>query len=77
MSDKNPLAYTGLISASTKVQGDAQFNSSQFSVVDGVVSLSGGGLAMDTAATDSGNAVPTAAGVITWAGGTKDRKSVV
>lgn len=70
MSDKNPLAYTGLISASTKVQGDAQFNSSQFSVVDGVVSLSGGGLAMDTAATDSGNAVPTAAGVITWAGGT-------
>jgi len=42
MSDRNPLAYTGRVSGSTKVQGDVQFNSSQFSVTDGVVALAGG-----------------------------------
>lgn len=41
MSDKNPLAYTGRVSGSTKVQGDVQFNSTQFSVTDGVVALAG------------------------------------
>jgi len=69
MSDRNPLAYTGRVSGSTKVQGDVQFNSSQFSVTDGVVQLAGAGLAMDTATSDSGSATPTAAGVITFAGG--------
>lgn len=69
MSDRNPLAYTGRISGSTKVQGDVQFNSSQFSVVNGVVSLAGGGLAIDTVAGDSGTATPTAAGLLTIAGG--------
>jgi hypothetical protein len=39
MSDRNPLAYTGRISGSTKVQGDVQFNSSQFKVNDGVVQM--------------------------------------
>lgn len=69
MSDRNPLAYTGRVSGSTKVQGDVQFNASQFSVIDGVVQLAGGGIGMDTATSDSGSATPTAAGVITFAGG--------
>lgn len=69
MSDKNPLAYTGRVSGSTTVQGDVQFNATQFSVVNGVVQLAGQGLAMDTAGSDSGTATPTAAGVITFAGG--------
>lgn len=69
MANKNPLAYTGLISGSTKVQGDVQFNSSQFSAADGVISLKGGGLAVDTVAGDSGTAVPTAAGLLTIATG--------
>ena len=69
MPDRNPLAYTGRVSGSTKVQGDVQFNSSQFSVTDGVVQLVGGGIGMDTATSDSGSATPTAAGVITFAGG--------
>lgn len=69
MSDKNPLAYTGTIEATTKRAGDTQFNSSQFSVADGIVSLAGGGLAVDTVAGDSGSAVPTAAGLLTIAGG--------
>lgn len=38
MSDRNPLAYTGRISASTSRAGDAQFDAAQFSVVNGVVS---------------------------------------
>lgn len=69
MSDRNPLAYTGRISGSTKVQGDVQFNSTQFSVTDGVVQLAGAGLAVDTLAGDSGTATPTAAGQITIATG--------
>jgi len=69
MSDRNPLAYTGRVSGSTKVQGDVQFNASQFTVTDGVVQLAGGGIGMDTATSDSGSATPTAAGVITFAGG--------
>jgi len=69
MADKNPLAYTGRVLGSTKVAGDVQFNSSQFSVTDGVVQLAGAGLAMDTATADTGSATPTAAGVITFAGG--------
>lgn len=69
MSDRNPLAYTGLVSGSTKVQGDVQFNGTQFSVDNGVVSLAGGGLAIDTVAGDSGTATPTAAGLLTIAGG--------
>lgn len=69
MADRNPLAYTGTVSGSTKVQGDVQFNASQFSVTDGVVQLAGGGIGMDTATSDSGSATPTAAGVITFAGG--------
>lgn len=69
MSEKNPLAYTGRVSGSTTVQGDVQFNATQFSVVNGVVQLAGQGLAMDTAGSDSGTATPTAAGVITFAGG--------
>lgn len=44
MSDRNPLAYTGRVSGSTKRQGDVQFNSTQFAVTDGVVSQSGLGL---------------------------------
>ena len=70
MSDRNPLAYTGRIEASTARQGDVQFNASQFSVVNGVVQLAGQGLAVDTIAGDSGSATPTAAGQITLAGGT-------
>lgn len=70
MSQKNPLAYTGLVSASTTVQGDAQFNPDEFTIVDGVVSLSGGGMAVDSLAGDTGTATPTGAGVITVAGGT-------
>lgn len=69
MSDRNPLAYTGRIEASTARQGDVQFNASQFSVVNGVVQLAGQGLAVDTLAGDSGSATPTAAGQITVAGG--------
>lgn len=69
MSEKSPLAYTGRVSGSTKVQGDVQFNSTQFTVTDGVVQLAGGGIGMDTATSDSGSATPTAAGVITFAGG--------
>lgn len=69
MADRNPLAYTGRVSGGTKVQGDVQFNPAQFSVVDGVVQLAGAGQAMDTATSDSGSATPTAAGVITFAGG--------
>jgi len=69
MSDKSPLAYTGRVSGSTKVQGDVQFNATQFSVTDGVVQLAGGGISMDTATSDSGSATPTTAGVITFAGG--------
>jgi len=69
MADKNPLAYTGRVSGSTTVQGDVQFNADQFSVTNGVVQLAGQGLAMDTATSDSGSATPTAAGVITFAGG--------
>lgn len=69
MSDKNPLAYTGLVSGSTQQQGDVQFNSSQFTVTDGVVTLKGGGQAIDTVAGDSGSATPTAAGLLTIAGG--------
>lgn len=42
MSDRNPLAYTGRVSGSTNVQGDVQFDSTNFSVVNGVVSLSTG-----------------------------------
>lgn len=69
MSNRNPLAYTGRISGSTTREGDVQFNATQFSVVDGVVQLAGAGRAMDTATSDSGSATPTAAGVITFAGG--------
>jgi len=69
MSDRNPLAYTGRVSGSTKVQGDVQFNSTQFSVVNGVVQLAGEGLAVDTVAGDSGTATPTAAGLLTIATG--------
>lgn len=68
--NQSPIAYTGRVKASTTRLGDCEFNSSQFSVDEnGTVSLSGGGLAMDTAASDSGSATPTAAGVITFAGG--------
>lgn len=38
-SKKNPLAYTGRVSGSTKVQGDVQFNSTHFAATDGVVRL--------------------------------------
>ena len=69
MADRNPLAYTGRVSGSTKVQGDVQFNSTQFSVVNGVVQLAGEGLAVDTVAGDSGTATPTAAGLLTIATG--------
>lgn len=69
MSNKNPLAYTGRVSGSTTQQGDVQFNSTQFSATDGVISLAGGGLAVDTVAGDSGTATPTAAGLLTIATG--------
>ena len=69
MSDRNPLAYTGRVSGSTTVQGDVQFTASQFSVTNGVVSLLGGGQAIDTLAGDSGTATPTAAGLLTIATG--------
>lgn len=69
MSDKNPLAYTGRVSGSTKVQGDVQFNASQFTVNDGIVQLKGAGLAVDSLAGDSGTATPTTAGLITIATG--------
>ena len=70
MAYRNPLAYTGRVAASTKVQGDAEFNNDQFSVVNGTVQLKGAGLAVDTLAGDTGTAAPTATGVITVAGGT-------
>ena len=38
MSEKNPLAYTGRVSGSTTVQGDVQFNSTDFTVANGIVS---------------------------------------
>ena len=67
---KNPLGYTGRNVASTSEAGVAYFDSTSFSVADdGKVSLAGSGLAMDTATSDSGSATPTAAGVITFAGG--------
>lgn len=50
-SKKNPLAYTGRVSGSTKVQGDVQLNPDQFSVTDGIVSLSGDGVAAINVAT--------------------------
>lgn len=40
MSDKNPLAYTGLVSGTTKVAGVAQFDPTDFTVTDGVVYIS-------------------------------------
>jgi len=69
MANKNPLAYTGRVSGSTKVQGDVQFDGTQFTVVNGIVKLKGGGLAVDTLAGDSGTATPDAAGKATISGG--------
>lgn len=39
MADRNPTSYTGRVRASTTNLGDAEFNSAQFSLVDGKVSL--------------------------------------
>ncbi len=70
MANRNPLAYTGTVTGSVVRLGDIQLNSSQFTVnSNGVVSLIGGGLAIDTVGGDSGTAVPTAAGLLTIAGG--------
>lgn len=69
MANKNPLAYTGRVSGSTKVQGDVQFDGTQFTVVNGIVKLKGGGLAVDTVAGDSGTSTPDATGKLTIAGG--------
>lgn len=70
MANKNPLTYTGEVLATTKRAGVCQFDSSSFSVTNGVVSLKGGGQAIDTIAGDSGTATPTSAGTLTLAGGT-------
>lgn len=66
MADKSPLAYTGRILGSTKVAGDVQFNSTDFSVTNGTVSLSATGNVADIAA-DSGTVTPSA-GTVTIAG---------
>lgn len=68
-SDRNKVTYTGKKRGSTERVGVLKANSTQFTVTDGELQLAGAGLAMDTASSDSGTATPTAAGVITWAGG--------
>ena len=70
MTDKNPLAYTGRIAGGTKVQGDVQFNSAQFTVDDGEVSLlSVGGDGIESVITDSGTATPNESGQVNLLGG--------
>jgi len=67
MADRNPLAYTGRVRGSTSKLGDVQFDSTDFSVTDGNVSLGGTGNVENLAA-DSGSVTP-AAGILTLAGG--------
>lgn len=68
MAEKNPLSYTGRVKAGTLRLGDAQLDSTDFSVTDqGKVSLSATSVA-ETFSTDSGTATP-ASSAITVAGG--------
>lgn len=67
-ANKNPLAYTGTISGSTKVQGDVQFDSTDFAVNDGIVSLSGTG-ALENLTAQSGTVTPSS-GQLALAGAT-------
>lgn len=68
MTDRNPLAYTGRVSATTKRQGDCQFDSTDFTVTDGVVSLSGTG-AVENLTAQSGTVTPSS-GQLALAGAT-------
>lgn len=69
MAELNPLNYTGRKLAGTLKAGDAQFDSTDFSVSDqGKVSFSATSVA-ETFSTDSGTATP-ASSAITIAGGT-------
>lgn len=67
MADRNPLSYTGRVRGSATKLGDVQFDSTDFSVTDGDVSLSGTSVA-ETYTTDSGTVTP-ASSAITVAGG--------
>lgn len=55
--------------ANTALNGVSHFNSNQFNVSNGFVSLLGLGQAIDSIATDSGTAVPNVAGAISIIGG--------
>jgi len=67
MADRNKLSYTGRIRASESRLGDVQFDSADFSVTDGLVSLSATGN-LENLAADSGSLTPASAS-ITVAGG--------
>jgi len=68
MSNRNPAAYTGMVAASTSRQGDIQFDASDFSVVNGVVSLGGTGN-IENLTPQSGSVTP-AAGLVALSGAT-------
>lgn len=55
-------------SADTTLNGASHFNSSQFSVTNGFVSLTGGGLAIDSVISDSGTVTPDGSGNISLLG---------
>lgn len=63
-SKKSPLAYTGRVQASSTRQGDSSYDSTDFSVTDGTVSLSG------TGAVETVNSLAPTAGNIVIAGTT-------
>jgi hypothetical protein len=68
MAKRNPLAYTGRVKAGTLRLGDAQLDSTDFSVTDqGKVSLAAASVA-ETYSTDSGTVTP-ASSAITVSGG--------
>lgn len=67
MANRNPLAYTGRVLATTNRAGDAQFSSSEFSISNGVVSLNGTGV-LKNVTLPSGSVTPSA-GILQFANG--------
>jgi hypothetical protein len=64
---RNPLQYTGRVNSSTTRRGDCELDSTDFSVTDGKVSLSGTG-ALENLTQDSGTTTPSG-GVLAITGG--------
>jgi hypothetical protein len=64
---RNPLSYTGRVQGSTTKTGDVSLDSTDFSVTDGKVSLSGTG-ALENLTQDSGTTTPSG-GVLAITGG--------